>query len=204
MRFEIRLVSNWGQRFSEAIWSCLVNFSFVTYQTEKLRPQRILIKTTSMSDHHLQRDRLLERAKDNGKSYRKKGTLLVRHHFRNCILRADEIRSLFVPFLSIVFVVSFRICLSLQQNEWKWRLRLKKDDYTWKRTITLEKGSPLTSKLFTLTLCDPEATITWCDLSPQFFCIDATLISANLKAIRCESTSLNRIVADKSHHVIVT
>ena len=26
---------------------------------------------------------------------------------------------------------------------------------------------------------------------------------ANLKAIRCESTSLNRIVADKSHRVIV-
>ena len=26
---------------------------------------------------------------------------------------------------------------------------------------------------------------------------------ANLKAIRCESTNLNRIVADKSHHVIV-
>ena len=26
---------------------------------------------------------------------------------------------------------------------------------------------------------------------------------ANLKAIRYESTSLNRIVADKSHHVIV-
>ena len=26
----------------------------------------------------------------------------------------------------------------------------------------------------------------------------------NLKAIRCESTSLNRIIANKSHHVIVT
>ena len=47
-----------------------------------------------------------------------------------------------------------------------------------------------------------KATITRCDLSPRFFCIDASFW-ANLKAIRYESTSLNRIVADKSHRVIV-
>ena len=44
--------------------------------------------------------------------------------------------------------------------------------------------------------------ITRCDLSPRFFCIDATLC-ANLKAIRYESMSLNIIVADKSHRVMV-
>ena len=47
-----------------------------------------------------------------------------------------------------------------------------------------------------------KATITRCDLLPRFFCIDARYC-ANLKAIRYESTSLNRIVADKSHRVIV-
>ena len=40
-------------------------------------------------------------------------------------------------------------------------------------------------------------------LSPRFFCIDATLLCKNWRAIRYESTSLNRIVADKSHRVIV-
>ena len=44
LRFHIRLVSNWGWRLSEAIWSCPVNFSFVTYQTEKLRQQKNLGK----------------------------------------------------------------------------------------------------------------------------------------------------------------
>ena len=42
------LTSNWFKiedRLSEAIWSCPVNFSFVTYQTQKLRPQGILVKT---------------------------------------------------------------------------------------------------------------------------------------------------------------
>ena len=47
-----------------------------------------------------------------------------------------------------------------------------------------------------------KATITRCDLSPRFFCIDATLL-CELKAIRYEPTSLNKIVADKSHRVIV-
>ena len=37
---------------------------------------------------------------------------------------------------------------------------------------------------------------------PDSFCNDATFC-ANFKAIRYESTSLNRIVADKSHRVIV-
>ena len=40
------------------------------------------------------------------------------------------------------------------------------------------------------------------DLSLRFFYIDASYC-ANLKAIRYESTSLNRIVADKSHHIII-
>ena len=47
-----------------------------------------------------------------------------------------------------------------------------------------------------------KATITRCDLSSQFFYNDARYC-ANMKAIRYESTSLNRIVADKSHRVIV-
>ena len=42
-----------------------------------------------------------------------------------------------------------------------------------------------------------KATITLCDLSPRFVSIGATL----LKTIRYESTSLIRIVANKSHRV---
>ena len=42
-----------------------------------------------------------------------------------------------------------------------------------------------------------KATITRYDLSPRCLCIDV------LKAISYESTSLNRIVADESHRVIV-
>ena len=37
LRFGIKLVPNWGQRLSDAIWSWPVNFSFVTYQTLKSR-----------------------------------------------------------------------------------------------------------------------------------------------------------------------
>ena len=48
-----------------------------------------------------------------------------------------------------------------------------------------------------------KAAITRCDLSPRFFCIDATSDCGNLKAIRYELTSLNRIAANKSHRVIV-
>ena len=44
-----------------------------------------------------------------------------------------------------------------------------------------------------------KATITGCDLSPRLF----VLIIRYLKVIRYESTSLNRIVADKLHRVIV-
>ena len=44
-----------------------------------------------------------------------------------------------------------------------------------------------------------KATITRCDLSQRSFRID----DASLKAIRYESKSLNRIIADKSHRVIV-
>ena len=44
--------------------------------------------------------------------------------------------------------------------------------------------------------------ITWSDLPPQFFCIDATLL-CKFEPIRYELTSLDRIVADKSHRVIV-
>ena len=52
------------------------------------------------------------------------------------------------------------------------------------------------------------ATITPCDLSPpppppHLFVLMLRYCD-NLKAIRYESTSLNRIVADKSHRVIVT
>ena len=46
------------------------------------------------------------------------------------------------------------------------------------------------------------ATVTRCDLSPRFFCTDATSL-CEFEAIRYESTSLNRIAADKSHLVIV-
>ena len=49
----------------------------------------------------------------------------------------------------------------------------------------------------------PEATITWCDLSPRFYCIHVPHYCANLKAIRYESTSLDGIVADISRRVIV-
>ena len=45
--------------------------------------------------------------------------------------------------------------------------------------------------------------IIWSDLLPQFICIDAIHYCANLKPVRYESTSLDRIVADKSHRVIV-
>ena len=44
-----------------------------------------------------------------------------------------------------------------------------------------------------------KATITRWDLSPRLFCIDCT----NVKEIRYESTSVNGIVADKSHCVVV-
>ena len=54
-----------------------------------------------------------------------------------------------------------------------------------------------------LDISKSKATITRSDLSPRLSCIDATLYCANLKAIGYESTSLNRIVTDKSHRVIV-
>ena len=47
--------------------------------------------------------------------------------------------------------------------------------------------------------------ITWCDLSSRFFCTGATLLcefESDIDKIY-ESMSLNRIVADKSHRVIV-
>ena len=47
--------------------------------------------------------------------------------------------------------------------------------------------------------------IIWSDLSPQFFCTDATLLckfETDTIGIN-HSTSLDRIVADKSHRVIV-
>ena len=47
-----------------------------------------------------------------------------------------------------------------------------------------------------------KATFTRCGLSPDSFVL-MLRYCANLKAIRYESTSLNRIVADKSHRVIV-
>ena len=46
------------------------------------------------------------------------------------------------------------------------------------------------------------AMITGCDLSPRFFLL-ILRYCANLKAVRYESTSLNRNVADKSHRVVV-
>ena len=48
-----------------------------------------------------------------------------------------------------------------------------------------------------------KATITRCDLSPPDSFVLMLRYYVNLKAIRCESTSLNRIVADKSLRVIV-
>ena len=38
------------QRLSEAIWSTPMDFSFKTHQAQKLRPQRVLVKTTWTSD----------------------------------------------------------------------------------------------------------------------------------------------------------
>ena len=49
---------------------------------------------------------------------------------------------------------------------------------------------------------EPKATITQYDLSPDSFVL-MLCYSANLKAIRYEPTSLNGIVADKPHRVIV-
>ena len=48
-----------------------------------------------------------------------------------------------------------------------------------------------------------KATITRCDLSRPDSFVLMLRYCANLKAIRYESTSLNRIVTDKSHRVIV-
>ena len=59
------------------------------------------------------------------------------------------------------------------------------------------------SLMWLVHIAQNKATITACNLSPWFFCINAKFINANLKAIRYESTSLNRIVADISHRVIV-
>ena len=50
-------------------------------------------------------------------------------------------------------------------------------------------------------VCEIKATITRCDLSPDTF-VFILRYSANLKAIRYESTSFNRILADKLHRVI--
>ena len=47
-----------------------------------------------------------------------------------------------------------------------------------------------------------KATITRCHLSPDSFVL-MLHYCANLKAIKYESTNLDRIVADKSHRVIV-
>ena len=47
-----------------------------------------------------------------------------------------------------------------------------------------------------------KATIARCDLSPDSF-VMMPRYCANLKAIRSESRSLNRIVADKLHRVII-
>ena len=44
--------------------------------------------------------------------------------------------------------------------------------------------------------------ITWSDLSPQFF-VSMPHYCANVKPIRYASTTLDRIIADKSHRVIV-
>ena len=44
--------------------------------------------------------------------------------------------------------------------------------------------------------------IIWSDLSPQLF-VSMLHYCANLKPIRYESKSLDRIVADKSHRVVV-
>ena len=53
-----------------------------------------------------------------------------------------------------------------------------------------------------LLTCKAKATITWCDLLHRFFVL-MLCHCVTLKAIRYESTSLNRIAADKSRRVIV-
>ena len=50
-------------------------------------------------------------------------------------------------------------------------------------------------------IVDYKATVTRYDLSPRYFCMQR--YCANLKAIRYELTSLNRIVANESHRVII-
>ena len=47
-----------------------------------------------------------------------------------------------------------------------------------------------------------KATITRCDLSPRFFCIDATSLCEFESDKMCVN-DFNRIAADKSHRVIV-
>ena len=47
---ELIQVSNQKQVLGEAIWSQPENISFITYQTQKLRSQRIMVKTTLQSD----------------------------------------------------------------------------------------------------------------------------------------------------------
>ena len=47
-----------------------------------------------------------------------------------------------------------------------------------------------------------KATITRCDLSPRDSFVLMLRYCANLKTVRYESTSLNRIATDKSHRVI--
>ena len=47
-----------------------------------------------------------------------------------------------------------------------------------------------------------KATVTGCDLSPRFFCINATLL-CEFESDKIRINGLNRIVADKSHRVIV-
>ena len=49
---------------------------------------------------------------------------------------------------------------------------------------------------------NPKAVIARCDLSPRFFCIHATLL-CEFESDRYELKSLDRIIADKSHHVII-
>ena len=46
----IKYVNNLLSEVSEAIWSSPVIISFITYQTQKLRPQRIMVETVYKSD----------------------------------------------------------------------------------------------------------------------------------------------------------
>ena len=44
--FQVFLNTSQIQKLGEAIWRSPTNFSFITYQTQKIQPLRVLVKST--------------------------------------------------------------------------------------------------------------------------------------------------------------